>query len=58
MRISVDAMGGDYAPLEIVAGALDAARSLAGLEKLYLVGDENSIEAELNKLTDGSSFLY
>lgn len=51
MRISVDAMGGDYAPLEIVAGALDAARSLTGLEKLYLVGDENSIEAELNKLT-------
>ena len=39
MRISVDAMGGDYAPKEIVRGALDAATTINGLEKLFLVGD-------------------
>ena len=49
MRISIDAMGGDYAPREIVAGTLQAAEKLQGLEKLYLVGDEASIKAELAK---------
>lgn len=49
MRISIDAMGGDYAPAEIVAGTLQAAEKLQGLEKLYLVGDESSIKAELAK---------
>ncbi len=47
MRISVDAMGGDDAPREIVAGALLAARQINGLERLYLVGDQSAIEAEL-----------
>jgi len=49
MRISIDAMGGDYAPQEIVAGTLEAARKLKGLEKLFLVGDEGAIKAELAK---------
>lgn len=49
MRISIDAMGGDYAPQEIVAGALQAAEKLQGLEKLFLVGDEAAIKAELAK---------
>lgn len=49
MRISVDAMGGDYAPQEIVAGTLKAAQELKGIEKLYLVGDEAAIKAELAK---------
>ncbi len=49
MRISIDAMGGDYAPREIVAGTLQAAEKLTGLEKLYLVGDEAAIQAELAK---------
>jgi len=40
MRIAVDAMGGDFAPREIVAGTLDAARHLPGIEQLLLVGDE------------------
>ena len=47
MRISVDAMGGDDAPREIVAGALSAARQINGLERLFLVGDQSAIEAEL-----------
>lgn len=49
MRISVDAMGGDFAPREIVAGSIQAAEKLQGLEKIYLVGDESAIQAELDK---------
>ena len=49
MRISIDAMGGDYAPAEIVAGTLQAAETLKGLDKLFLVGDETAIKAELAK---------
>lgn len=49
MRISVDAMGGDYAPKEIVRGALDAATTINGLEKLFLVGDKKLIQNELDK---------
>ena len=49
MRISIDAMGGDFAPQEIVAGTLQAAEKLQGLDKLFLVGDETAIKAELAK---------
>lgn len=47
MRISIDAMGGDFAPREIVAGTLLAAQRLNGVSKLYLVGDETAIKTEL-----------
>ncbi len=47
MRIAVDAMGGDFAPREIVHGAVDAARGLPGVHELILVGDEQAIRAEL-----------
>ncbi|MEW5761786.1 MAG: phosphate acyltransferase PlsX [Bacillota bacterium] len=43
MRIAVDAMGGDFAPREIVAGALQARREL-GLE-VILVGNRDKIRA-------------
>ncbi len=49
MRISIDAMGGDFAPSKIVEGTLQAAEKIQGIEKLYLVGDETAIRAELNK---------
>lgn len=49
MRISIDAMGGDFAPGEIVAGALQAAEKLPSIERLFLVGDEKAIQAELAK---------
>ena len=42
-RIAIDAMGGDHAPAEIVAGALRAQAEL-GIEVL-LVGDRQQIEA-------------
>lgn len=49
MRVAVDAMGGDFAPRAIVAGALEAARRLPKLDKIILVGDRNAVEAELAK---------
>jgi glycerol-3-phosphate acyltransferase PlsX len=45
MRVAIDAMGGDRAPAEIVAGALQAVDEL-GVEVL-LVGIEDAIRAEL-----------
>ncbi len=41
MKVAVDAMGGDFAPAEIVKGAVDGSR-LHGVE-VILVGDENRI---------------
>jgi glycerol-3-phosphate acyltransferase PlsX len=49
MRIAVDAMGGDFAPAEIVAGSIEAARGLKGLTTLFLVGQEEAIRLELKK---------
>ena len=42
MRIAVDAMGGDFAPQAIIAGALDALNSIEN-DELVLFGDEPSI---------------
>lgn len=47
MRIAIDAMGGDYAPLEIVKGAVEAANSLSSVSKIFLVGKSDAINAEL-----------
>ncbi|MFU8779923.1 MAG: phosphate acyltransferase PlsX [Kiritimatiellia bacterium] len=47
MRIAVDAMGGDFAPREVVAGSVLAA-ALPGITSLILVGDETAIRAELS----------
>jgi glycerol-3-phosphate acyltransferase PlsX len=41
VRVAVDAMGGDHAPSEIVAGALLAAGE--GLAKMILVGNEEKV---------------
>ena len=47
IRVAVDAMGGDYAPAEIVAGALKAAA--AGGTQIMLVGDPDKVGLELAK---------
>ncbi|MGI5869627.1 MAG: phosphate acyltransferase PlsX [Kiritimatiellia bacterium] len=47
MRIAVDAMGGDFAPREIVKGAVEASRKLPEDLVIILVGDETAILAEL-----------
>ena len=47
IRVAVDGMGGDFAPAEIVGGAVQATREL-GVE-IILVGKKDDIEAELTK---------
>ena len=49
MKIVVDAFGGDYAPYEIVAGAVKALQENTELE-LVLVGDKDKITEILQKL--------
>ncbi|MBE9126321.1 MULTISPECIES: phosphate acyltransferase PlsX [unclassified Coleofasciculus] len=51
-RIAIDAMGGDYAPGEIVAGAIRAQEEL-GVEVL-LVGDPHAIESSLKQHSNSS----
>jgi len=47
-RITVDAMGGDYAPQEIVKGAVQATKELA--VEAIVVGLKEPVESELAKL--------
>ncbi|HYE68669.1 MAG TPA: phosphate acyltransferase, partial [Anaerovoracaceae bacterium] len=47
MKIVVDGMGGDHAPLEIVKGAVEA--SALTEHQIILVGDESKINSELGK---------
>ena len=46
MRLAIDAMGGDFAPREIVRGAV-AARDALPEDEIILVGDEPAIRREL-----------
>jgi len=50
MKLAIDAMGGDFAPQNIVAGAVDALRDNDHINHLYLVGDHARVQAELQKL--------
>jgi glycerol-3-phosphate acyltransferase PlsX len=56
MRVAVDAMGGDFAPHEIIKGAVAAARELG--VTVVLVGDETAINAELSRYGQGQPFSY
>ncbi len=47
ITIAIDAMGGDYAPLEVVKGAVEAAKEYN--VALQLVGQPDKINAELKK---------
>jgi glycerol-3-phosphate acyltransferase PlsX len=47
MRIAIDAMGGDDAPAEIIAGVLESIELLTEDDQLILVGPENEIKALL-----------
>ncbi len=51
MRIAVDAMGGDFAPREVVRGAITYAASHA--DEVILVGDVPRIEAEIDAFGQG-----
>ena len=49
MRIAIDAYGGDYAPKEVVLGALEAARELPE-EELILVGKVEELSALIEEM--------
>lgn len=51
MRVAIDAMGGDFAPREIVLGAVKSLNAIPELEKLILVGAEDQIRKELSPLS-------
>ncbi|HIT61464.1 MAG TPA: phosphate acyltransferase PlsX [Candidatus Fimousia stercorigallinarum] len=48
IRIAIDAMGGDYAPVEVVKGAVDAVKEHDNI-KVILVGDSDGIKDELSR---------
>lgn len=48
IKVAVDAMGGDNAPVEIVKGAIEATQENEKV-KVYLVGQEEAVKAELAK---------
>jgi glycerol-3-phosphate acyltransferase PlsX len=50
MRIAIDAMGGDNAPDEIIAGVLESVEQLDKDDELILVGPEEIIKAQLPSL--------
>lgn len=50
INVAVDAMGGDYAPVEVVKGVVDAV-SASNRVKVYLTGQEDIVRAELSKYT-------
>lgn len=56
MRIAVDAMGGDYAPLEIVAGAVKWVAEEEG-RQIFLVGQEELLKQELKSYSYDPSRL-
>jgi len=47
MRIAIDAMGGDYAPREIVKGAVDGLVHLGEGDGLVLIGRQEAVEEHL-----------
>jgi len=47
MRVALDAMGGDHAPKEIVAGALQALDHLSDDDHIILIGDESVVRSHL-----------
>ncbi len=57
MRIALDVMGGDYAPKELIAGALESRREMENLE-IVLVGSEAAIKKELITYPPGVFAVY
>lgn len=56
MRIALDAMGGDFAPTEVVKGAVRAARELDA--QIVLVGDQERIRQELGRAPSNIEIVH
>ena len=50
VKVAVDAMGGDYAPKEMVKGAVEAVQERNDV-KVFLVGVKEQVEKELSQYT-------
>lgn len=50
IKVAVDAMGGDNAPAELVAGAVEAVKEKSDI-KVLLIGQEEAVKRELSKYT-------
>jgi len=57
MRIAIDAMGGDFAPHEIIKGVLEASELLDDDDELMLIGVRETIESHLASLNAGPDRL-
>lgn len=53
MKVAIDAMGGDFAPREIILGAIEALKVVSC--EIVLVGDQELIEQELKKQGESSN---
>ncbi len=59
MRIGIDIMGGDFAPLETTRGAILARQEVPAGVEIMLIGDENAIKAIMkDEGADASQFLF
>ena len=50
MKIGLDVMGGDFAPDAIIEGAVDSLQHLSAGDELVLIGDEDSILQEAERI--------
>ena len=50
MRIAIDAMGGDNAPVAVIDGAIQALKEYDNIE-LYITGPKEIINSQLDKYT-------
>src|ERR1700690_1904325 len=53
IRIAVDTMGGDFAPHNVIAGAIDALQEARSRIALLLVGPHSVIQHELQQIDHG-----
>lgn len=56
MKIAVDAMGGDFAPQQVVEGAFLASKRYG--VRVVLVGDEDQVSKELSKYPTSKLPIY
>lgn len=56
VRVAVDVMGGDYAPYEVIKGAVLAKKESSALD-IILVGDKSSIQRHLSSFKGEKDFL-
>ena len=56
-RVALDAMGGDYAPKQIIVGAVEAVCGLDDV-KVLLVGNSDVIKKEVDRFAKNRKAMY